>query len=76
MSLSITDKYSSVYGLGGQTYVYHHEEDESSFQLVDTARVQKPQHQKTRARYNQVGEWEWEFVIMGMGHSREMGLEL
>jgi len=43
-----------MYGLGGQTYVYHHEEDESSFQLVDTARIQKPQHQKSRARYNQV----------------------
>ena len=50
----LLDKYTGMYGLGGQTYVYHHEEDESSFQLVDTARIQKPQHQKSRARYNQV----------------------
>ena len=35
-------------------YFYHHEEDESSFQLVDTARVQRPQHQRSRGRYNQV----------------------
>ena len=57
----LPDKYTGMYGLGGQTYVYHHEEDESSFQLVDTARIQKPQHQKSRARYNQVrtvlGTW-------------------
>ena len=50
----LPDKYTGMYGLGGQTYVYHHDEDESSFQLVDTARIQKPQHQKSRARYNQV----------------------
>ncbi len=49
-----TDKYSSLYGLGGQTYVYHHEEDESSFQLVDTQRVQKPQYRRTRFKFNQV----------------------
>lgn len=47
------NKYGSVYGQGGQTFVYHHEEDESSFQLVDTARIQKPQHQRSRGKYNQ-----------------------
>ena len=49
-----TDKYSSVYGGGGQTYVYHHEEDESSFRLVDTARVQKQPHHNKRIKYSQV----------------------
>ena len=49
-----TDKYVNVYGLGGQTYTYHHEEDESSFQLVDTAKMQKPLYQKGRPRFNQV----------------------
>ena len=48
------DKYSSVYGGGGQTYAYHHEEDESSFRLVDTARVQKPPHHTKRIKYSQV----------------------
>jgi hypothetical protein len=59
--LNATDKYSSVYGGGGQTYVYHHEEDESSFRLVDTARVQKPPHHNKRIKYSQVsvGIW-WE----------------
>ena len=47
-----------MYGQGGQTFVYHHEEDESSFQLVDTARIQKPQHQRSRGKYNQVGSKE------------------
>lgn len=48
------DKYSSVYGGGGLTYVYHHEEDESSFRLVDTARVQKQPHHAKRIKYSQV----------------------
>lgn len=51
---NLTDKYSSVYGGGGQTYVYHHEEDESSFRLVDTARVQKQPHHNKRIKYSQV----------------------
>ena len=34
-----TDKYGGVYGLGGQEYAYHHNEDESSFQLVDTTKT-------------------------------------
>ena len=52
----LTDKYSSVYGGGGQTYVYHHEEDESSFRLVDTARVQKQPHHNKRIKYSQVSD--------------------
>ena len=47
------DKYTSLYGGGGKEYVYHHVEDESSFQLVDTSRLQRPVHQK-RTKYNQV----------------------
>ena len=49
-----TDKYVNVYGLGGQTYTYHHEEDETTFHLVDTAKMQKPLYQKGRPRFNQV----------------------
>ena len=48
LTFSFTDKYGNVYGHGGQTYLYHHEEDESSFQLVDTAKVQKPLYRKGR----------------------------
>ncbi|MCP6497884.1 eukaryotic translation initiation factor 3 subunit D, partial [Klebsiella pneumoniae] len=33
-----TNKYSSQFG-GGSQYAYFHEEDETSFQLVDTART-------------------------------------
>ena len=50
----LIDKYVNVYGLGGQTYTYHHDEDESTFQLVDTAKIQKPLYQKGRPRFNQV----------------------
>ena len=34
--------------------MYHHEEDESSFRLVDTARVQKQPHHNKRIKYSQV----------------------
>ena len=54
LSLYSSDKYVNVYGLGGQTYTYHHDEDESTFQLVDTAKIQKPLYQKGRPRFNQV----------------------
>lgn len=54
LTFCLADKYGNVYGLGGQTYLYYHEEDESSFQLVDTTKVQKPLHQKGRPRFNQV----------------------
>ncbi|CAG0888523.1 unnamed protein product [Darwinula stevensoni] len=41
------NKYQSSFGAGSQ-YAYYHEEDESSFQLVDTTRVQKPLYQRGR----------------------------
>ena len=48
------DKYSSQFGSGNNPYAYFHEEDESSFQLVDSTRVQKPIYQRGRGRFNQV----------------------
>lgn len=46
-----TDKYTSQFGTGNQ-YAYYHDEDESTFHLVDTARVQKPIYQRGRFRGN------------------------
>uniref|UniRef100_A0A0K8TD93 Eukaryotic translation initiation factor 3 subunit p66 n=1 Tax=Lygus hesperus TaxID=30085 RepID=A0A0K8TD93_LYGHE len=46
-----TSKYQSQFGAGSQ-YAYYHEEDESSFHLVDTTRVQKPPYQRGRFRQN------------------------
>ncbi|XP_035695363.1 eukaryotic translation initiation factor 3 subunit D-like [Branchiostoma floridae] len=46
------NKYSSQFGAGNQ-YSYYHEEDESSFQLVDTTKTPKPLYQRNRQRYNQ-----------------------
>ena len=43
-----------MYGLGGKEYIYHHTEDESTFQLVDTSRLQRPMHQKSRPKINHV----------------------
>lgn len=43
------DKYASQFGAGSQ-YAYYHDEDESTFHLVDTARVQKPPYQRGRFR--------------------------
>ncbi|XP_030369714.1 eukaryotic translation initiation factor 3 subunit D-1 [Scaptodrosophila lebanonensis] len=43
------NKYASTFGTGNQ-YAYYHEEDETTFHLVDTARVQKPPHQRGRFR--------------------------
>lgn len=54
MFFFLADKYGNVYGMGGKEYIYHHAEDESSFQLVDTSRLQRPMHQKSRTKYNQV----------------------
>jgi hypothetical protein len=34
----------------GQQYAYYHEEDESSFQLVDTARTTRPMYGRGRGR--------------------------
>ncbi len=52
--LACLDKYGNVYGVGGKEYIYHHAEDESTFQLVDTSRLQKHMYQKPRAKFNQV----------------------
>ncbi len=49
------DKYGNTYGQGGQQYAYRHEEDESSFQLVDTAKV-KANTSHRRPKYNQVSK--------------------
>lgn len=46
------DKYASQFGAGSQ-YAYYHDEDESTFHLVDTTRVQKPPYQRGRFRANQ-----------------------
>ncbi|XP_025081962.1 LOW QUALITY PROTEIN: eukaryotic translation initiation factor 3 subunit D-like [Pomacea canaliculata] len=45
-------KYNSAFA-GQQYYAYYHEEDESSFQLVDTARVQRPIYQRGRRLFQQ-----------------------
>lgn len=48
------DKYSSAFGSGMQQYAYFHDEDESSFQLVDTSRAQRPAYQRSRFKFNLV----------------------
>lgn len=48
------NKYASTFGTGSQ-YAYYHEEDESTFHLVDTTRIQKPPYQRGRFRANQRG---------------------
>lgn len=48
---SSVDKYASQFGSGSQ-YAYYHDEDETTFHLVDTARVQKPPYQRGRFRGN------------------------
>jgi len=35
-------------------FSYYHEEDESSFQLVDTSRPQRPIYQRNRNKFGQV----------------------
>ncbi|KAI4457005.1 eukaryotic translation initiation factor 3 subunit 7 [Holotrichia oblita] len=42
-------KYASQFGSGSQ-YAYYHDEDESTFHLVDTTQVQKPPYQRGRFR--------------------------
>lgn len=49
---SFLDKYASQFGGAGSHYAYYHEEDETTFHLVDTARIQKPPHQRGRFRGN------------------------
>eukprot|EP00096_Caligus_rogercresseyi_P010583 TRINITY_DN390_c0_g1_i2.p1 TRINITY_DN390_c0_g1~~TRINITY_DN390_c0_g1_i2.p1 ORF type:complete len:576 (-),score=220.15 TRINITY_DN390_c0_g1_i2:278-2005(-) len=41
-------KYNSQFGAGGTTYAYYHEEDENSFQLVDTSRMTRPLYGRGR----------------------------
>lgn len=48
------DKYQSQFGTGSQMFSYYHEEDESSFQLVDTSRPQRPLYQRNKNRFGQV----------------------
>lgn len=45
----VTDKYASAFG-SATHYAYYHDEDESTFHLVDTTRVQKPPYQRGRFR--------------------------
>jgi translation initiation factor 3 subunit D len=47
------NKYSSQFGGMANPYSYYHDEDESSFQLVDSSRVQRPIYQRGRIRFNQ-----------------------
>jgi len=47
------NKYNSQFGNMANQYAYYHEEDESTFQLVDTQRVQKPIYQRGRVKFNQ-----------------------
>lgn len=50
----ISDKYTSAFGVGGGgQFAYYHDEDESSFHLVDTTKVQRPMFQRARFRPNQ-----------------------
>ncbi len=54
------NKYNSQFGAGGTQYAYYHEEDESSFQLVDTARSFRPMYGRGRffrGRGNFRGRW-------------------
>jgi len=53
-------KYQSQYGAGGTQYAYYHDEDETSFQLVDTAKAVKPLYGRGRGfrgRGNFRGRW-------------------
>ncbi|XP_040567877.1 eukaryotic translation initiation factor 3 subunit D isoform X1 [Lepeophtheirus salmonis] len=42
------NKYNSQFGAGGTTYAYYHEEDENSFQLVDTSKMTRPLYGRGR----------------------------
>ena len=57
------DKYNSQFAGMANQYAYYHEEDESTFQLVDTSKVQKPIYQRGRMKFNQVSQcmqWHYE----------------
>eukprot|EP00118_Oscarella_pearsei_P014226 m.120524 g.120524 ORF g.120524 m.120524 type:complete len:159 (+) comp37734_c0_seq5:49-525(+) len=47
------NRYQSQLGAGGTVYNYTHEEDESKYKLVDTAKVQRSAYQKQRIRTSQ-----------------------
>lgn len=47
------NKYNSQFGGMANQYAYYHEEDESTFHLVDTSKVQKPIYQRGRMKFNQ-----------------------
>ncbi|XP_033216534.1 eukaryotic translation initiation factor 3 subunit D-like [Belonocnema kinseyi] len=47
-----TNKYASQFGSGSQ-YAYYHDEDETTFHLVDNTRAQKPPYQRGRFGRNQ-----------------------
>ena len=54
------DKYGTAYGSGGQSqaYIYHHEDDDSTFRLVDSSRPQqRTLHHKPRGRQMQVNHF-------------------
>ncbi|GAB1600484.1 eukaryotic translation initiation factor 3 subunit D-like [Argonauta hians] len=46
-------KYNSAFGTGGNQYAYFHDEDESTFQLVDASKGQKPNYQRGRRAFQQ-----------------------
>merc|ERR1712165_457709 len=60
-----TNKYNSAIGAGGTQYAYYHEEDESSFQLVDTSRTLRPMY--GRGRYFRGGQRGGRGVAPGRG---------
>ena len=55
------NKYNSQFGAGGTQYAYYHEDDENSFQLVDTSRALRPMYGRGRffrgGRGNFRGRW-------------------
>ena len=53
------DKYNSQFGGMVNQYAYYHEEDDTTFQLVDSARIQKPIYQRGRIKFNQVMLVQW-----------------
>jgi len=50
------NKYTSQFQ-GGQQYAYYHDEDEASFQLVDTGRPTRPMYGRGRGRGGFRGRW-------------------
>jgi len=50
--LFFLDRYRSQFGVGVGMYQYIHEDDENTFQLVDSTRLPKPAYQK-RTRFQQ-----------------------